>query len=445
MTSIVWFRDDLRLADNPALHEASADRDGVVCLYIHDEETPQLRLLGGASKWWLHHSLVSLQQSLTHFGVPLTLRRGHTETVLADVVAKAGADRVYWNRRYGEAERTIDASLKRSLRASGLDVRSFCGSLLREPWTVVTGAGTPYRVYSAFWRACRELPAPRHPLPEPVSLTPAPTLIRSDDLGDWKLLPQRPNWAADFTDRWTPGEEAANTALGRFLDRNLDAYAAGRDFFAAEATSNLSPHLRWGEISPFTVWHQAASVGRAAEKFLSELGWREFAWYTLFHHPRLTDTNIDARFDLFPWDQPEPEVVTAWRTGTTGIPIVDAGMRELWTTGSMHNRARMVTASFLTKNLLYDWRIGEEWFWDTLVDADQASNPFNWQWVAGSGMDAAPYFRIFNPLAQQRKFDPDGGYVQRWAPDSQNREPIIDIDSSRRRALEAFHGLPDRR
>lgn len=445
MTSLVWFRDDLRLADNPALHEASTDRGGVVCLYIHDQETPGIRQLGGAAQWWLHHSLTSLQQSLNDRGMPLILRKGPTETVLAEVVAETSADSVYWNRRYGLAERTIDASLKSSLRASGLEVRSFAGSLLREPSTVHTGAGTPYRVYSAYWRACRELPSPRHPLPLPERLEPAPIQPRSDELDDWNLLPQSPNWAAGFTSRWMPGEPGAETALNHFLDRSLDGYATGRDYFAADATSNLSPHLRWGEISPFTVWHRAAPIGGGAHKFLTELGWREFAWYTLFHHPDLAEVNINPRFDRFPWAQPEPEILTAWRTGTTGVPVVDAGMRELWATGSMHNRARMITASFLTKNLLYDWRIGEKWFWDTLVDADPASNPFNWQWIAGSGMDAAPYFRIFNPLTQQKKYDPRGEYVQRWAGDSSSREPVVDIDSSRRRALSGFRGLSDRK
>ncbi|WP_243064521.1 deoxyribodipyrimidine photo-lyase [Humibacter sp. RRB41] len=439
MTSLVWIRDDLRLADHPALYQAAADPEGLICLYVLDEETPSLRRSGGAARWWLHHSLAALRQSLARYGVPLTLRRGRAESVLGDVVTEAGVDRVFWNRRYGEAERTIDASLKRSLKADGVQVDSFGASLLREPWTVSTKTGSPYRVYSAYWRACRELPTPRLPFPVPSTLAAAPRQPRSDDLGSWTLLPRRPDWSGGF--QWAPGEAGAIAALARFLDGGVGAYAKGRDFFAADATSNLSPHLRWGELSPFTVWHSTAEAGQTANKFLAELGWREFAWYTLYHHTGLVRTNIDSRFDAFPWDEPDPDILNAWRTGTTGFPIVDAGMRELWTTGSMHNRARMVTASFLTKNLLYDWRIGEKWFWDTLVDADQASSPFNWQWVAGSGMDAAPYFRIFNPLTQQRKFDPDGRYVQRWAPDSGSRDQIIELDASRRKALKAFHSL----
>lgn len=439
MTSLVWFRDDLRLADHPALHEAASDPEGVVCLYILDEETPGLRPPGGAAKWWLHHSLNALRESLGRHGVPLTLRRGRTEKVLKDVVAEAGAGGVFWNRRYGQGERTIDASLKRSLRCLGLHVASFGANLLHEPWTVSTKAGTSYRVYSAYWRACRELPAVRHPFPAPSSLRGAGRHVASDPLDSWGLLPHQPDWARGFP--WTPGETGGEAALERFLEKDIDAYAHGRDFFAADVTSQLSPHLRWGELSPFTVWHRAAQVGSAAEKFLAELGWREFAWYTLFHHPRLAETNIDPRFDAFAWDEPDADTLEAWRTGTTGFPVVDAGMRELWATGGMHNRARMVTASFLTKNLLVDWRVGERWFWDTLVDADQASNPFNWQWVAGSGMDAAPYFRVFNPVTQQRKFDPDDAYVTRWAPDSAQREPIVDLGDSRRRALDAFNAL----
>ncbi|KAA0960931.1 deoxyribodipyrimidine photo-lyase [Microbacterium sp. ANT_H45B] len=435
-SSIVWLRDDLRLADNPALR-AAIDRDEpIVVLYVLDEESPGIRPLGGAARWWLHHSLASLTGRLQDLGATLTLRRGPAERVVREAVADTGASAVFWNRRYGGAERDIDAALKASLREDGLEVASFAGSLLREPWTVKTGSGTHFSVFTPFWRACLALPAPRAPLPTPRSLdglSPRPT---SDDLDDWDLLPTRPDWAGGLREMWEPGEPAARARLTSFLHDDIGTYDRARDEPSAGATSLLSPRLRWGELSPFTVWHDAVDAHGAAG-FLSELGWREFAWHTVFHSPDLATVNLRRQFDAFPWPPLDPAQLAAWQRGATGIPLVDAGMRELWHTGFMHNRVRMVTASFLVKNLLIDWRRGEEWFWDTLVDADGASNPFNWQWVAGSGADAAPYFRVFNPELQAKKFDPHGLYISEWAADAPT-EPIVDLAATRKAALAAY-------
>ncbi|WP_292768893.1 deoxyribodipyrimidine photo-lyase [Microbacterium sp. UBA3486] len=434
--SIVWFRDDLRLADNPALRAAIERGEAVIALYVLDEESPGIRALGGAARWWLHHSLASLDERLRERGGALVLRRGPAERIVREMVTEVGAGAVYWNRRYGGAERAIDSALKASLRAEGLEVASFAGSLLHEPWTVTTGSGTHYSVFTPFWRACLALPAPRAPLPEPRTVEGPQRTPATEALEDWSLLPTAPDWADGLRETWEPGEPAARRRLRHFLDEDLGHYDRARDEPASGATSRLSPHLRWGEISPFTVWHEAVGVDGAGG-FLSELGWREFAWHTLYHSPDLASENLRPEFDAFPWPPLDPTHLDAWQHGETGVPLVDAGMRELWHTGYMHNRVRMVVASFLVKNLLIDWRRGEEWFWDTLVDADEASNPFNWQWVAGSGADAAPYFRVFNPELQAKKFDPQNLYISRWAADAP-AEPIVDLGDTRKAALAAY-------
>ncbi len=439
--SLVWFRDDLRLADNPALR-AAADRDEpVIGVYVLDEASPGVRPLGGAARWWLHHSLSELDERLREKGSVLVLRRGAASDVLPALVGETGAGAVFWNRRYGGPEREIDAGIKDGLRGDGVEVTSFAGSLLYEPWTVRTGAGTPYGVFTPFWNACRQLPAPRAPIPEPRELRGPGRHPASDGLAEWELLPTSPDWASGLRERWEPGERAAKARLREFLADDAADYDRARDEPAAGATSLLSPRLRWGELSPHEVWHAAVSSDAQVGGFLSELGWREFAWHTLFHFPDLATKNLRSAFDAFPWPRLRPTMLRAWQHGETGIPLVDAGMRELWTTGFMHNRVRMVVASFLVKNLLIDWRHGEEWFWDTLVDADAASNPFNWQWVAGSGADAAPYFRIFNPELQAKKFDPDGHYVREWAPDATARPPIVDLGASRKAALAAYDAV----
>lgn len=434
--SIVWFRDDLRLADNPALRAAIDRGEPILAVYVLDEESPGIRPLGGAARWWLHHSLASLSERLRGRGGALVLRRGPAARVIPQVVADTDAGAVFWNRRYGRPERDIDAELKTALRSDGVEVASFAGSLLHEPWTVTTGAGTHFSVFTPFWRACLSLPAPRLPLPEPREIDGIRSAPASDDLDDWALLPTRPDWAEGLRETWEPGEPAARRRLRSFLDEDLGSYDRARDEPSAGATSLLSPRLRWGEISPFTVWHEAVSADGAGG-FLSELGWREFAWHTLFHFPDLATKNLRPEFDAFPWPRLKPSHLDAWQRGETGVPLVDAGMRELWRTGYMHNRVRMVTASFLVKNLLIDWHRGEEWFWDTLVDADGANNPFNWQWVAGSGADAAPYFRIFNPELQAKKFDPNRLYISQWASDAP-AEPIVDLGETRKAALAAY-------
>ena len=438
--SIVWLRDDLRLADNPALTAAAERGEPVVLLYLLDEVSPGIRPIGAASRWWLHGSLKALGAEVAALGGTLVLRRGAAETVLHELVKQTDAGAVFWNRRYS-ASRDIDARLKQRLRDDGLVAHSFHANLLFEPWSVTTGEGTPFRVFTPFWRAARELPV-RDALPVP-SLTFAEAA--SENLDDWNLLPTSPDWAEGLREAWTPGERGAHDALDTFVDEHLEHYHR-RDEPSVAATSRLSPHLRFGEISPFQIWERAqgsisAAAGKNAAKFLSEIGWREFNWNILFHSPDLAEKNYRPAFDSFPWGDPDPGELAAWQQGRTGIPLVDAGMRELWLTGYMHNRVRMVAASFLIKNLLVDWRVGEQWFWDTLVDADEANNPGNWQWVAGSGADAAPYFRVFNPLLQASKFDAAGEYVGRWVPElgtPDYPEPIVDLLATRNRALDAY-------
>ncbi|MCS5732150.1 cryptochrome/photolyase family protein [Herbiconiux daphne] len=451
-TTVVWFRDDLRIRDNPALHEAAAAGGPIVCLFVLDDVSEGVRPMGGASRWWLHGSLTALREELRGIGLDLTLRRGSSSRIVREVVDETGAANVFWNRRYGEAERDIDAGLKSSLRDDGITAKSFQASVLVEPWTVLTGQGGYYKVFTPFWRAVTAKPTPRHPLPSPGAERPLHRRrIASDDLDDWNLLPTRPDWAAGLRERWRPGSAGAHDRLSAFLRHGVDAYVDEQDFPAEDATSGLSPHLKFGEISPFEVWHaverhrsqKASTPGAAAgaSAFLRQLIWREFAYHLLYHLPTITSENMRPEFDRFPWADRSHAELEAWQQGRTGIPLVDAGMRELWQTGVMHNRVRMVTASFLVKNLRVDWRVGEAWFWDTLVDADAASNALNWQWVAGSGPDAAPYFRIFNPELQASKFDKHGEYVRRYVPEvgtDPYPEPMVDLASSRREALDAY-------
>ncbi|MGV3712117.1 cryptochrome/photolyase family protein [Pseudolysinimonas sp.] len=439
--SIVWFRDDLRLGDHPALR-AALDRDApVVLLYLFDEESPGIRPLGGATRWWLHHSLTALAASIEERGGRLVLRRGAADEVLPALVAETGAEAVFWNRRYSAA-REIDARLKARLRDGGLEVASFAANLLVEPWEVTTDAGEPYKVFTPFWRAARERDM-RDPLPAPRTL-PAGPEVPSDALDDWELLPIRPDWAEGLRETWEPGEGSAHRRLEHFADHDLADYHRRDE--PSVGTSGLSPHLRFGEITPAQIWRRmhgdlSPAARKNAAKFLSELGWREFNWSILYANPDLATKNYRPQFDAFPWSWDRGAEVRAWQRGETGIPLVDAGMRELWRTGVMHNRVRMVTASFLVKNLLRHWRIGEEWFWDTLVDADDANNPGNWQWVAGSGADAAPYFRVFNPELQAKKFDPHGHYIRQWVPAEELLAPIVDLADSRREALDAYASI----
>jgi deoxyribodipyrimidine photo-lyase len=444
--TLVWLRDDLRLADNPALHAAAHRDQPLAVLYILDEVSEGIRPHGSATKWWLHKSLEKLAADVADAGAQLILRRGPAAQVVPQVVDELGAGAVFWNRRYASGSREIDAALKTSLRDNGLEVQSFQANLLHEPWTVKTGDGKPFRVFTPFWKASMNLGSPRDPLPKPTTLTGA-AKIPSDDLATWNLLPLPFDWSAGLAEAWTPGEEAAHARLEEFVHTGLEDYDRGRDEPAEAATSRLSPYLRFGEISPNQIWHRVVT-GDLSEKakknsarFLSEIGWREFNWNILFHFNGLHENNFRAEFDAFPWEEPSKEHLAAWQQGKTGVPLVDAGMRELWQTGYMHNRVRMVTASFLIKNMLIDWRIGERWFWDCLVDADEANNPANWQWVAGSGADAAPYFRVFNPELQAAKFDAHRNYQRQYIPELDTPDypaPILDLRATRAEALQAY-------
>ncbi|TFD50073.1 deoxyribodipyrimidine photo-lyase [Cryobacterium sp. Hh11] len=447
--SVVWFRDDLRVGDHPALHAALARHRPIVAVYVFDDESPGVRPLGGAARWWLHQSLRSLGATLEALGGRLILRRGPAAPIITEIARETDAAAVFWNRRYGSAERMIDTAIKAELRAGGVDAHSFAGSLLFEPWTIQTGQGGSYSVFTPFWSACQAGPPPRGPYPSPDTVSGWSGSLATDSLDGWGLEPSAPDWADGLRAAWQPGEISAQQMLGRFLAESLPRYGAERDEPAQNATSRLSPYLRWGEISPHQVWAATQEAQRSlsgpalasATRFLTEVGWREFAYHVLFHAPELATKNLRPAFDAFPWPELDHEAVTAWQQGRTGFALVDAGMRELWRTGSMHNRVRMVTASFLIKNMLVDWRVGERWFWDTLVDADAASNPFGWQWVAGSGADAAPYFRIFNPELQAAKFDPHQQYIRANVPEygtDAYPAPLVDLGETRRAALAAY-------
>ena len=419
---IVWLRNDLRLTDNPALASAARSGARVLPLYIREDDPTDPWPEGGAARVWRHHSLARLDVALRSLGSRLILRHGDALAVLRSLVAHTGAGRICWNRRYEPAAIARDRAIMAQLRAEGLEVSSFPGNLLFEPWEVANKSGRPFQVFTRFWQHCATLPAPMPPEPAPVCL-PAPAVWPAGDaLEALGLLPDRP-WAASMIARWQPGAEGADRALGEFLAHRLQGYADGRDLPAQPATSRLSPHLHFGEIGVRQVWQalnaQAVPTDPADDalrRFRAEIGWREFAHHLLFHFPHTTDAPLRKEFAAFPWREPSVEFV-AWKCGRTGYPLVDAGMRELWQTGFMHNRVRMVAASFLVKHLRIDWRHGARWFWDTLVDADLASNTLGWQWSAGCGADAAPYFRIFNPVLQGEKFDPEGIYVRRYVPE----------------------------
>lgn len=465
---LLWFRDDLRLVDNPAVTAAIDVGAPVIPLYVLDDESDSSRPLGGASRWWLHGSLAALGADLRRRGGGLILRRGAAEEIVPRLAEETGAKALIFGRAAVSGVLARDRRISDRLRERGLRIEVTAGGGLQEPDALATQAGAPFKVFTPFWKALRARVRPAPPSPAPHRLTPPARWPRSDRLEDWALRPRRPDWAARF--RWKPGEEGAAERLDAFLDHGLPGYAVNRDRPDLPATSRLSPHLRFGEISAAQVWRAVADAlarGDAAEAdgeaALRELGWREFSRHLLFHYPELPNQPWRAQFARFPW-RDDAAALRAWRRGLTGYPIVDAGMRELWTTGWMHNRVRMIVASFLTKHLLLPWRQGEIWFWDTLVDADPASNAANWQWVAGSGADAAPYFRIFNPVLQGERFDPAGDYVRRWVPElarlpapdihrpwSYDRlrpagivlgetypRPIVEHAAARRRALEAY-------
>ncbi|MFK7792791.1 MAG: deoxyribodipyrimidine photo-lyase [Devosiaceae bacterium] len=472
---IVWFRDDLRVEDNPALLSAAESGSPALAFYCLDEGND--RALGGASRWWLHGALKALQADLTAIGVPLIVQKGDAFAVLCDLVKIYSPRAVVWNRRYTKAGIAQDTESKAWLKEHDIEAHSFNAHLLHEPWTLKTGSGGPYRVFTPFSRAARALGGPAKPQPAPSTMHGYNgNVVDSLTLDDLALLPTNPDWAEGLRETWIPGPDGARQRLDAFLSDKLAGYPDDRNVPGIEATTKLSPHLRFGEISPRAVWH-AAEVANAPRdsifKFHQELLWREFSYHLLYHYPDLRADNYQAKFDAFPWVDTASDVgkkhLKAWQKGQTGYPIVDAGMRELWHTGYMHNRVRMVVGSFLVKHLLIDWRAGEDWFWDTLVDADPANNAASWQWIAGSGADAAPYFRVFNPVLQGEKFDGDGAYTHRWVPEIAKLpkkylhkpweaptpvlrdanislgktypKPIVNHPKARQRALDAFKSI----
>ncbi|MEM5517570.1 deoxyribodipyrimidine photo-lyase [Henriciella sp. AS95] len=470
---IVWLRRDLRLKDNAALAAAVETGADVVCVYIL-EKHDKLRSLGGASLWWLDKSLKSLRSDISNLGGKLICRSGDPEQIIPALAKDLNAVGVYWGRRYGKGERDLDASIKSELKDSGVEAQSFNTMLLTEPWTIKTGAGGYYKVFTPYWRAMKDCYEAPDALPAPGSLSGQG--IESDRIEDWGLHPSSPDWSTGFEDEWEPGESGAANRLSEFLDDGLRDYKSARNRpDVANGTSGLSPHLSFGEISPAQIWRSVMSKishgfkqDDSAWTFLSEVVWREFSYVLLYYNPEMTWKNYNDKFDDMPW-RSNASRLERWQNGQTGYPIVDAGMRQLWHIGWMHNRVRMIVASFLTKHLLVPWQDGETWFWDTLVDADPASNSAGWQWTAGSGADASPYFRVFNPITQGQKFDETGSYVRKWCPELKDLpdkylhepwaadksilsnasvklgetypEPMIEHSEGRERALDAWDTL----
>lgn len=462
---IYWLRQDLRVSDNPALIKA-ANSGLVMLIYILDNENADNHAIGEASRWWLYHSLQKLNQT---FQGNLNFYRGNAEVIIQDIVKRHDINAVYWNRCYEPWRIKRDARIKDILKSDNIEVESFNGSLLWEPWDIKKDDGTAYRVFTPFYhKACLTTPPPREPIPKPETIEFIVDKLASN-LDALELLPNI-HWHNKLASHWLTGEYAAQERLYQFLKEGMGNYKQGRNFPSENNVSRLSPYLHFGEISPNQVWYAARTFGDNLniDHFCSELGWREFSHHLLYQFPDLPHKNLQSKFDKFPWRDDET-ALKFWQRGQTGYPIVDAGMRELWQTGYMHNRVRMIVASFLVKNLLLDWRHGEKWFWDCLLDADLANNSASWQWVAGCGADAAPYFRIFNPIGQGQKFDADGTYTRRYVPElaklpnkylfcpweapesvlayagiklgKNYPRPIVDIALSRSKALEAFSNL----
>jgi deoxyribodipyrimidine photo-lyase len=462
---IHWFRQDLRLADNPALF-AAAEQGKVLPVYILDDKHAGKYRMGAASRCWLHHSLAVLNQALDH---KLQIYNGHPETILLELVQQYHATAIHWNRCYEPWRVQRDSHIKQTFKHQGIKVQSFNGCLLWEPWQLLKKDNTAYQVFTPFYRNAQSLQAPQVPLQKPDNLDLIALPEQSQSIESLNLLPKIP-WDKSLMMHWNAGEIAAQQTLQSFLNSGIDHYKQGRDFPALAAVSRLSPYLHFGELSANQAWYamQLRKSDDNTVHFRNELAWREFSYSQLYHHPELAEKNLQTKFDAFPW-QENPEALSRWQKGQTGIPIVDAGMRELWQTGYMHNRVRMIVASFLVKNLLLPWQQGEQWFWDCLLDADMANNSASWQWVAGCGADAAPYFRIFNPVSQGQKFDTQGEYTRRYVPElnalpdkylfnpweapinilqsagielgKSYPKPIVDLKLSRTRALEAFKSL----
>ena len=456
--ALVWLRRDLRLADQPALHAALSRGGPVIPVYIHapHEEAPWAP--GAASRWWLHHSLQALAGEFDALGATLTLRRGSSLEQLRALARETGAGAVYWNRQYEPAITARDATIKAALREDGLEVHSFAAALLHEPRELATGQGTPYRVFTPYWRAACKRGLERDPLPAPTRIPSPPSPPASDPLEALELLP-RIRWDSGLAAAWNPGERAALERLQGFIEDGVGAYTERRERPDTDGTSRLSPHLHFGEISPTQILRALRQAGHEptdgpAEPFVRELGWRDFAHHVLYHFPHTPEQPLNPRFEAFPWRESTQDL-ERWQQGRTGIPVIDAAMRQLWETGWMHNRMRMAVGSFLTRNLRLHWHAGARWFWDTLVDADLAANTLGWQWAGGCGADAAPYFRVFNPQRQGERFDPDAAYIRRFVPElaraparnihqlrpglaADYPAPMVDLKQSRQAALDAF-------
>lgn len=462
---IVWFRNDLRLTDNRALMAAIACGAALIPLFIWSPEEENSWAPGAASQWWLHQSLQELSLGLEAVDSGLILRKGPVIEILESIIREHDVKMLFFNRRYEPWARVQENAVEEAMLKADVALRAFNSSLLIEPRDLLNREGLPYKVFTPFWKAMQKSdPLPALKGPEKLVAHPSIDSLVLDELS---LLPST-DWAGGMRATWRPGEKNAVKCLKTFLDEGISNYANGRDRPDQEYVSRLSPYLHFGEISPRLIWHAvkhsgAISAGSDAgsEAYLRELAWREFAYYLLVHFPNTTDSPLRPQFEKFPWRQ-DQEMLTAWQKGKTGYPIVDAGMRQLWATGWMHNRVRMITASFLVKHLLLPWQAGAKWFWDTLVDADLANNTFGWQWTAGCGADAAPYFRIFNPILQGKKFDPSGDYVKLWVPELRGVDtrwihnpweapagipegiysnPIVEHDFARKRALAAFETL----
>ncbi|MEM6640725.1 MAG: deoxyribodipyrimidine photo-lyase [Pseudomonadota bacterium] len=469
---IVCFRQDLRLSDHAALSAAAKTDRPILPCFIYDDASPGPWVPGGASRWWLHHSLTSIAADLEQYGVSLVIRRGAWADTLTELAHECDAHAVYWTRGYEPWFREQEEKLRSTLQTR--ETKRYPGGLLFEPEAIETGSGGPYKVFTPFWKACLKVAEPGAVLPAPKSLNALTETPSSLSVCDLDLLPTKPDWSGGLAEAWTPGEAGAHDRLNAFAEDHIGQYDEQRDLPARPGTSMLSPHLHHGELSPRQVWHAAHAAAVAGQRqggidvFLSEIGWREFSYHLLFHWPHLPEQPFREQFSGFEWRE-EAHDLRAWQRGQTGIPIVDAGMRQLWHTGWMHNRVRMIVASLLVKNALIHWREGEDWFWDTLVDADLASNAAGWQWVAGSGADAAPYFRIFNPVTQSARFDPEGDYLRRWVPEIAKLgkkhihdpgsapadvlkaagiklgqtypRPMVDLKATRQRALDTYKRL----
>ena len=470
--SIYWIRQDLRLSDNPAL-TASVKNGSIIPIYILDDKNPKEHKIGSSSKIWLHYSLQKLKKQ---FDNKLIFSKGNPEVILTELCQSESISNIFWNRVYEPWSISRDKKIKENMKKEGVEINTFNGSLLWEPWQVLKNDGTPYRVFTPYYRrGCLNANEPRRPLEKPRKIDYFEVKnFKCLTIDQLNLLPKHA-WKEKIIETWNIGEKAANKRLDEFVESELNDYKEGRNFPSKKNVSRLSPHLHWGEISPNTVWFKVWDLNQLGIKhqqdtdtFLSEMGWREFSNYLLYYFPELPRKNLQKKFDNFSWDN-NPLFLKAWQKGQTGYPIIDAGMRELWSTGYMHNRLRMIVGSFLVKNLLLHWHEGEKWFWDCLVDANLASNSSGWQWIAGCGADAAPYFRIFNPITQGLKFDADGDYVRKFVPEisllpnkflfnpweapdeilekanvklgESYPKPIVDIKASRQKALSAFAEL----